>query len=329
MAMFSAQLAFRSVKFDDVAWRAARHILHVDASHGSTSVVAHGTQALFTELSRTCPDLRVEHVRLWDDAMRPRMEYNLEHVRAKMAVLSGSASEEEIKAQARLFAGIEELAEQVASARGLVISAPMWNFGAPFVLKQYFDAVLHPGLTFVEKPGARPEGLLGGGRPLVIVTSSGGPGSVDHLTPWLRDVGAMLGFDDAAVVAAPNVAHGERQAALDNIAHLATNTARIFSKAPGDERAEGEDAMNEDEEELWTHELLLKWLREQGGLSEDCVESIQAARIDGEMFATASEDDWQNEELGFEEEDVSRIMVLQQRFRLMLGHGRAFGGDQA
>lgn len=36
-AMFASQLTYRSLKFDEAAWRAARHVLHVDASHGAGS----------------------------------------------------------------------------------------------------------------------------------------------------------------------------------------------------------------------------------------------------------------------------------------------------
>lgn len=325
MAMFSTHLAYRSLKLDEAAWRTAQHVLHLDASHGATSVVSHGVQAVFAELARTCPALRVEHLRLWDDATRTRMEYNLEHVRLKMAMVSGNTSQEDVKAYTERFANIEALAKQLASARGLVISVPMWNYGAPYVLKQYFDCVLHPGLTFRERPGATPEGLLGGGRPLLIVTSSGGAAANDHLTPWLRDLGTMLGFDDMAVVAAPNVAQGDRQATLDDIVQEATQAARNFGRGAS-EAATGctaaalpVDSGGEDGEGHWDDQGLLRWLRAQGGLSKDCLESVQAARVDGQLFSVATAEDWRNEEMGLEDDDVARIMELQQHFCNTIG----------
>ena len=76
------------------------------------------------------------------------------------------------------------------------------------VMKQYFDCVLHPGLcvfllqqlkpttasaahmppglTFTETSSG-PTGLLGGGRPVVLLTSSGGVASKDYVTPWLLE----------------------------------------------------------------------------------------------------------------------------------------------
>merc|ERR1719336_2735772 len=165
-------------------------------------------------------------------------------------MLGGSDTDED----AQRFAGVERLALQAASAGALVVSAPMWNYGAPYVVKQYFDCVLHPGLTFLERPGMRPEGLLGGGRPLVIVTSSGGAAATDHLTPWLRDVGAMMGFDNAVVVAAPGVPHGDRQAALDRIAWSAVEAARVFSQEAPEQAAADNQGGDSDEEQSWTHE---------------------------------------------------------------------------
>ncbi|CAJ1354081.1 unnamed protein product, partial [Effrenium voratum] len=179
-----------------------RHLLHVDASHGSESVIGQGALALFTEFAKLRPEVEVRHLRLWEDEeLRARMEYSLRHVRAKMARMSQRGSEEDVQC----FANIELLAAEIATARGLVISAPMWNYGVPWVLKQYFDAVLHPGLSFQEAEGGC-RGLLGGGRPLVLLTSAGGGAQKGHLTPWVLDVGAMLGFDEPKVVAVAHLA---------------------------------------------------------------------------------------------------------------------------
>lgn len=346
-AMFPAQLAYRTVKFDEKAVRAAaRHVLHLDASHGPSSVIAHGAQALFAELARVSPDVQVEHLRLWEDSTRRRLDYGLAHVQSKMSMLSGSGTEED----AQRFADIEHLAKQVASARALVVSAPMWNYGAPYVVKQYFDCVAHPGLTFRELPSGHTEGMLGGGRPFIIVTSSGGSASKDHLTPWLRDVAAMLGFDRCLVVSAPNVAHGDRAAVLQSIArsateaahHLTAEPSRPFSAGAGCAAAaagasSSEQAAvarpvgarsqdgEEDSPQEWNQEGVLGWLRAKGGLSEDCLETVRAGRVDGELFRVASEDDWRSEEFCLEDADVTRIMELQELFLTKIGDVAGFG----
>jgi len=328
VGMFSSELAFRSIKFDEASAREARHVLHVDASHGPHSLVSHGSHALLTELQQSITDLEVQTLHLWEDAVRKNMDYNLKHVQAKLATLKGEGSEED----AQCFASIERLAMQALSARLLVISAPMWNYGPPWVLKQYFDCILHPGLTFTEKENG-PQGLLGGGRSLVILTSSGGSAGKDYLTPWLVDVAAMIGFDSSMVIAAPNAAHKERKLLVDEIEQTARQTAHnlqaILSQpfstsnqqgsqvalgAPSTSPTRGQSQEDEGESppEEWTDLELLHWLRAQGGLSEDALESLQAAKVDGQLWCHASEADWQSEELGLEESDVARIVELQE-----------------
>lgn len=256
--------------------------------------------------------------------MRSKMEYNLEHVQAKMAMLAGSVSDADVQR----FAAVEELACQVASAHALVVSAPMWNYGVPWVLKQYFDCVLHPGLTFKETPHG-PQGIFGGGRPLVLITSSGGAGGKDHLTPWLLDVGAMLGFDNPMVVSASNVAHADRQELLDGIAQKAQEASAHLSGKPSStgstasvspERPVPGVPPEQDPEpmEEWGHDSMTRWLRLQGGVTDDGLESIEAAKVDANLFCQASEEDWQNEELGLEDADVARLLELQQVFRKTL-----------
>ncbi|CAK0789720.1 unnamed protein product [Prorocentrum cordatum] len=318
--MFSAELAYRTVEFGgEAALRSARHVLHLDCSHGPASLVAHGAERLFAELGRRRPDLHVEHVRLWEAGTRSRIEYGLEHVRSKMAMLGGvhepcvvlhgglrgSPSE---PGDLRRFAAIEELAAQVATARGLVVSAPMWNYSVPWVLKQYFSAT-----------PAGPLGLLGGGRPVVIVTSSGGAGGKDYLVPWLRDVAGMMGFDDATIQGEVAAAAARAAEALGGPGRAAEAAARVAAAAG---HARGEEGPPVEE---WDCERVLQWLRAQGGLSADALESMEAVGVSGELLLGASEDDWREEELGLEEADVARAVELQGRFRALAEGGAGAG----
>lgn len=304
---FVAELAYRSLKVDEAALRAARHVIHLDASHGPTSLIGQAASACFAELGKVRPDLQVEHVRLWEESTRRKMEYNLEHVRAKMSMLQGDRSE----TVSKTFSDIEALAARVATAQGLIVSAPVWNFSVPWVLKQYFDCVLHPGLTFVETPSG-PRGLLGGGRPLLLLTSSGGSGVSDFVEPWIVQVGAMLGFDRFGVAAARNASKADREALLHSFSKDAEVSVRqLFSgevRLPAEEKSEEEIQMD------CTHEELLRWLQSQGGLSADALESIEAAQVGGELFLTASEADWSEDELGLSKEDIARLQELQAVF---------------
>lgn len=62
----------------------------------------------------------------------------------------------------------------------------------------------------------------------------------------------------------------------------------------------------------WTAQELLEWLQSQGGLSADAIQSIESLRLDGKMWLGASEDDWSSEELGLEDADIARLILLQQ-----------------
>ena len=48
------------------------------------------------------------------------------------------------------------MAEELNSSPLLVISTPMWNFSFPYVLKQYVDIAVQPGINFLERPALGP-----------------------------------------------------------------------------------------------------------------------------------------------------------------------------
>ena len=50
------------------------------------------------------------------------------------------------------FAVIERMVIRLALGDRVLISMPMWNFGIPYKLKQYFDLIVQPGLTFSFDP---------------------------------------------------------------------------------------------------------------------------------------------------------------------------------
>ena len=49
---------------------------------------------------------------------------------------------------ATLSPSLERMAMRFALADRVLISTPMWNFGIPYKLKQWFDLIVQPGLTF-------------------------------------------------------------------------------------------------------------------------------------------------------------------------------------
>lgn len=84
----------------------------------------------------------------------------------------------------------------------LVVTAPMWNFGIPAILKAWIDQVIIPNVTFAMGPG----GVKGLHRirKVVVLTSSGGvyaPGDLrDGIRNSLTSAMGFAGIKDVEVV---------------------------------------------------------------------------------------------------------------------------------
>ena len=90
----------------------------------------------------------------------------MSHVAAKFRLLKGKGSAED----EQVFKPVLEIAEELNTSPILVISSQMWNFSFPYVVKQYVDIAVQPGINFLEKP----ERPVTAGKVLVLITSSGG-----------------------------------------------------------------------------------------------------------------------------------------------------------
>jgi len=77
-------------------------------------------------------------------------------------------SPEEKTAWEKVVAVIEEF----KNADKYVFAVPMWNFSIPYRLKQYFDIIVQPGLTFTVDSAGNYKGLVTG-KPVFVVTHAG------------------------------------------------------------------------------------------------------------------------------------------------------------
>lgn len=153
----------------------------------------------------------VRDINLWDKEL---LQYDLSHVASKMRMVSGQ-DEPSDKVN---FEPVERMIKTLFSADKLVVSCPMWNYSIPYVLKQYIDCVVQPGLTFRETPSG-PQGLLTN-RPLLLITSSGGDYStgqmkaLDYQVPYLKDIFGLIGFTNVRHIYIKNTAHEKREKLL-------------------------------------------------------------------------------------------------------------------
>ena len=89
---------------------------------------------------------------------------------SKYAILNGKPHTEE---QKKAWAHVEKVIAEFKDADKYVISVPMWNFGIPYRLKQYFDVLIQPGYTFSFSPADGYKGLVTG-KPVTVVYARGG-----------------------------------------------------------------------------------------------------------------------------------------------------------
>jgi FMN-dependent NADH-azoreductase len=156
---------------------------------------------VFLECFRTArPDWEIDEMSVWRDDLP---EFDGDILQAKYARIGGRAFTDE---QREAFAVAERLAVRFALAERFLISTPMWNFGIPYKLKQWFDVISQPGLTFRFEP-ARGYLPLVKDRPTVVILASGGDfatgmnrGRVDLATPYLREALRFIGVRNVQFV---------------------------------------------------------------------------------------------------------------------------------
>ncbi len=95
----------------------------------------------------------------------------------------------------------DQVVAEVLGSDIIVISAPIWNFSVPSVLKAWIDHVVRAGVTF----SYGPEGLKGlvSGKTVYIVSASGSilsNGPMDFLGPYLKAVFGFIGITDVRLV---------------------------------------------------------------------------------------------------------------------------------
>jgi len=91
-------------------------------------------------------------------------------VNAKYSILHGqkhTADEE------RAWKRVEAVISEFKSADKYVLAVPMWNFGIPYRLKQFFDIIIQPGYTFSFSSEEGYSGLMTG-KPIFVAYARGG-----------------------------------------------------------------------------------------------------------------------------------------------------------
>lgn len=200
-------------------------ILHLNSSGSDErSWTGIASKTFFTAYKSKHCDHVIKEINLWDKEV---LQYDLSHVASKMRMVSG----EDQPSDRQNFEPVERMIKTLFSADKLVVSCPMWNYSIPYVLKQYIDCVVQPGLTFRETANG-PQGLLTG-RILLLITSSGGDYTgemkkLDYQVPYLKDIFGLIGFTDVRHIYIKNTAHEKRDKLMSLIESSCLEEAAKF-----------------------------------------------------------------------------------------------------
>lgn len=171
-------------------------LLHIVATpRGLASNTGRVSGVLIEELYQQHDDLEVTTLDLFSADLPAVAGTNIE---SKYALMTGQPLEDAARTS---WQEIERTIEAFLAADIYVITAPMWNFGIPYALKYYIDAIVQPGYLFAYDEHGRPQGLVHGKR-MVCVTSRGGDYSqppmqaLDHMEGYLRTIFGYVGITE-------------------------------------------------------------------------------------------------------------------------------------
>jgi FMN-dependent NADH-azoreductase len=171
-------------------------LFHLRCSPRAASESTACAETFVTRFREARPSWDVDLTDIWRETLP---EFDGDALEAKYARQSGR---EFSHAERDAFAVLERMAMRFALADRVLISTPMWNFGIPYKLKQWFDLIVQPGLTFRFDPAQGYFPLLKN-RPTIVILASGSDfvtgmnrGRIDMATPYLREALRFIGVSD-------------------------------------------------------------------------------------------------------------------------------------
>ncbi|WP_188111388.1 FMN-dependent NADH-azoreductase [Nocardioides antri] len=173
-----------------------RRLLHLIATpRGLASNTGRISSVLLEALHDRYDDLEVQALDLFSADLPAVAGTN---IKSKYALMTGQALDDEARSSWR---EIERTIETFLAADLYLVTAPMWNFGVPYALKYYIDAIIQPGYLFEYDEDGQPRGMVHDRR-MVCVTSRGGDYSqgpmmqFDFLESYLRAIFGFVGIAD-------------------------------------------------------------------------------------------------------------------------------------
>ena len=176
-----------------------KNVLRIDSSAQKTGSVS---RRIGDEVIRR---LAVRHAGM--EVMNLDLNDGIGHIDGDWVDASFTPEGQRSAAQRKQLAPSDRAVATLKEADAVVLTAPVYNFSIPSVLKAWVDQICRPGLTFRYTENG-PQGLLAD-RPVYLVMASGGVpfGSpVDFASGYLKQVFRFVGIEDVRLIGAESVA---------------------------------------------------------------------------------------------------------------------------
>ena len=187
-------------------------LLYITANPKNDIKLSKGMQigeVFLEEFQKAQPNVEIERWHLYDMDI-PDIDMDLLYARAKLSFM-GYTKEQLSEVERTKLEKMHALADRFIAADYYVFVTPIWNLGAPSILKKFIDNLFIVEKTFTNTE-AGPKGLLTGGKAIHIQTrggiySSGPMFEFEMGDRYLQKVFKFLGFEIFDTVVAEGMDH--------------------------------------------------------------------------------------------------------------------------
>jgi len=187
-------------------------LLYITANPKNDIKLSKGMQigeVFLEEFQKAQPNVEIERWHLYDMDI-PDIDMDLLYARAKLSFM-GYTKEQLSEVERTKLEKMHALADRFIAADYYVFVTPIWNLGAPSILKKFIDNLFIVEKTFTNTE-AGPKGLLTGRKAIHIQTrggiySSGPMFEFEMGDRYLQKVFKFLGFEIFDTVVAEGMDH--------------------------------------------------------------------------------------------------------------------------
>ncbi|MBW8189966.1 NAD(P)H-dependent oxidoreductase [Neiella marina] len=189
-----------------------KKLLRIDSSvFGEQGVSSQLADTLTQQLQHQNPALKVSQRNFAQDP--------IPHLDGAAITALMTPPEQRSDDQQQLVSFGDQLIAEVRDADALIISAPMYNFQVPSMLKAWFDHLARAGSTFKYTENG-PVGLLNN-KPVYVITTRGGihrDQSTDTIETFVTTMLKFIGLTDVHMIFAEGLSMGDatRQQAIES-----------------------------------------------------------------------------------------------------------------